>query len=64
MANSPVDNEIIYEYFKATGRKIRAKDIMEWSTSEEHVKNNLIPGEEEFFAIPGSGLYVAIKIKK
>lgn len=45
------------EVFK--NRKLRMKDILEWSTSEEQVKKNLRDGEV-YAHVADPGAYVAI----
>ena len=45
----------------AKNNKIRLKDIMEWSTSEETVKENLRPNEEKLFHLPELKVWCAVK---
>ena len=58
-----VENNILWELQAVTGNyKLRLKDIMEWSTSEEHVKKNLRESEgEKMIKVGGIGVWVAYK---
>ncbi len=45
----------------AKKNSIRLKDIMEWSTSEKTVKENIRPKEEKLFFLPELKVWCAVK---
>jgi len=57
-----MDRAILDELKTVSGnKKIRNKDIMEWSTSEEVVKKKLQEGEK-YYHLPSLGIHVAVKL--
>lgn len=64
MGLSTIDRKILNETRNvAKNQKIRNKDIMEWSTSEEMVKKNLVSGETHF-NLKNLGIHVAVKLPR
>lgn len=41
--------------------KLAMKSVMEWSSSEDVVKNNLVEEEEQLFHCPILGMWAAVK---
>ena len=60
MSMRSLESAILGELRRVTGRnKLRLKDIMEWSTSETAVRNN-VRDSEEVIHCPLNGVWCAI----
>ena len=57
-----IEKEIVKELNAVTGRKLKLKDLLEWSTSEEAVTKNLQKHEEKVYA-PVFKVWCAIPVK-
>ena len=59
-----LEREILNDLKMVSGnKKLRHKDIMEWSTSEEIVKKKL-QADEKYYHLPKLGIHVAVKETK
>lgn len=59
MTLTTIERNLLKEASKIIGRKLKEKDLLEWSSSEEIVRNNLQDGEQ-IIKLSDLGFWIAI----
>lgn len=62
MSLSSLESEIVFYIYRSIGRRLRKKDLHEWSTSKEQVLKGLADGEE-IVEVKELGVWAAIPTK-